>query len=131
MTPGGGIDPGETHAQTAVRELEEETGLRVEASALVGPIMERVVLHGYSDQVCVQSESFYMVRTPRFEPDFAGHTPDEQLTLKGHAWVRLDELGSQRVPVWPAGLADLVDRILIYRAPIVVGASETGWARSR
>ena len=66
VTPGGGIDPGETHAQTAVRELEEETGLRVEASALVGPIMERVVLHGYSDQVCVQSESFYMVRTPRF-----------------------------------------------------------------
>ncbi|HEX3680685.1 MAG TPA: NUDIX domain-containing protein, partial [Galbitalea sp.] len=29
VTPGGGVDPGETHEQAAVRELFEETGLAI------------------------------------------------------------------------------------------------------
>ncbi len=39
ITPGGGVDPGETHAQAAVRELFEETGLEVSSSgkSRVGP----------------------------------------------------------------------------------------------
>ena len=34
--PGGGVEPGETVAATAVRELEEETGLRARPGRLVG-----------------------------------------------------------------------------------------------
>lgn len=34
--PGGGIDPGESALETAVREAEEETGLQVELSRFVG-----------------------------------------------------------------------------------------------
>lgn len=108
VTPGGGMDPGETEEQTAIRELAEETGLVVAASDLAGPVMRRVAAHGYSDQVCEQSESFYVVRTERFEVDTAGHTPDEQLTLAGHAWIALTELDDLDDPVWPAGLAELV-----------------------
>ncbi|MFF4384440.1 NUDIX domain-containing protein [Kitasatospora sp. NPDC001547] len=33
--PGGHVDPGETSRQAAARELEEETGVRVDAAALV------------------------------------------------------------------------------------------------
>ncbi|MFT3876883.1 MAG: NUDIX domain-containing protein [Propioniciclava sp.] len=108
ITPGGGMDPGETEAQTAVRELAEETGLIAEESALIGPVMRRVVLHGYSDQVCEQTESFYVLRAERFEVDISGHTADEQQTIAGHAWLPLDELDRQSEPVWPAGLAALV-----------------------
>lgn len=107
-TPGGGMDPGETEEQTAIRELAEETGLVVEASDLVGPVLRRVAAHGYSDQVCEQSECFYVVTTPRFEVDTAGHTADEQVTLDGHAWVPLTGLDDLPEPVWPACLAGIV-----------------------
>ena len=108
VTPGGGMDPGETEEQTALRELAEETGWVAAASDLVGPVMRRVAAHGYSDQVCEQSECFYVLRTPRFAVDTAGHTPDEQLTLAGHAWLPLTGLPDLPDPVWPAEVADLV-----------------------
>ena len=108
VTPGGGMDPGETEAQTALRELAEETGLVATESELVGPVMRRVVAHGYSDQVCEQSESFFVLRTERFEVDTAGHTLAEKVTLAGHAWLPLDGLADLPDPVWPSTLADLV-----------------------
>ncbi|MBC8137759.1 MAG: NUDIX domain-containing protein [Fibrella sp.] len=39
VTPGGGVDPGESFAQTAVRELWEETGLVAGRNAIIGGIV--------------------------------------------------------------------------------------------
>lgn len=108
VTPGGGMDPGETERETAVRELAEETGLQVSTDALLGPVMRRVAVHGYSDQVCEQTESFFVMLTTHFVPDLSGHTPDEQLTLTGYAWLGLDELATHTLPVWPAVIPQLV-----------------------
>lgn len=108
VTPGGGIDEGETERDAGVREVFEETGLRVAASELVGPVMTRTVVHGYSDQVLTQHETFFVLRTEPFEVDTAGHTADEQLTLGGHRWVPLGDLDALVDPVWPSGLARLV-----------------------
>lgn len=108
VTPGGGIDAGETPAQAAVREVAEELGLQVSESQLVGPVAVRDVVHGYSDQILRQHETFFLLPlAERFEPSQDGHTPDELITLAGWAWIDLTELGQQREPVWPSWIGEL------------------------
>lgn len=108
VTPGGGIDPGETEAEAAVRELAEETGLVVGTDELIGPVSRRVAVHGYSDMVLEQAEAFYLVRVPRFDVDITGHTVDEQITLQSHRWWTLAELADTDAWIWPHYLLDLV-----------------------
>lgn len=109
VTPGGGIDPGENAVQAAVRELHEETGLVVSPGDLVGPVAERVVVHGYSDRVLEQHETFFVLRTDRYEVDTSRHTPGEQITLLGSRWWDLDELDAAGVTVWPTYLREIVE----------------------
>jgi 8-oxo-dGTP pyrophosphatase MutT (NUDIX family) len=109
ITPGGGVDPGETVEQAALREVAEETGLVLEPSDLRGPIAHRSVVHGYSDKVVEQDETYFVVRADAFDVDVAGHTIDEQTTFVGHRWWASSELRDTDALVWPTSLADLID----------------------
>ncbi|SDK20984.1 ADP-ribose pyrophosphatase YjhB, NUDIX family [Nocardioides sp. YR527] len=107
ITPGGGIDPGESERVAAVRELEEETGLRVTEADLLGPTMRRTVVHGYSDVVIDQDDVFYACWVPAFEVSTAGHTEEELLTMAEHRWWTRAELAATDEEIWPAVLLDL------------------------
>ena len=108
ITPGGGIDPGETEAAAAVRELREETGHEIGGHQLVGPLARRRVLHGYTDRVLDQDDVFYLVRTPAFEVSTAGYTEEEKVTMLGHRWWTRAELATTDETIWPANLLDLL-----------------------
>ncbi|KGN34646.1 NUDIX hydrolase [Knoellia sinensis KCTC 19936] len=125
ITPGGGVDPGETDLEAAVREIEEETGLVIDAEALVGPLAERVVVHGYSDVVTTQDELFWFVRCDPFEVSIDGHTEVEQATMTAHQWWTRADLESSAEDIWPRDLLAIWDQVAagdsVGAAPLPLG----------
>lgn len=90
ITPGGGLAPGETHVQAALRELWEETGLsgvKLEPCA-----WERRHTFRFKDRWIEQHELFFVARTAETVLDSANWTVDEQTWLREHRWWTAHEI---------------------------------------
>lgn len=113
FTIGGGIDRGE-HARTAaVREAHEETGLRVEPEALVGPIFRRVPTFTFLGRECRQDELTFFARVPNGATvTTAGWTDLERAAMDGMHWWPLGELQRTDETVYPPDLGDRVAAVL-------------------
>ncbi len=110
-TLGGGLDDGESFSQAAARELHEETGLVVEASALGEVVHRRLTEFSFGGVRYRQSEEYFLLRTEPFDGAPTGHSELEMMAVLGTRWWDRDALRTTDERVYPAELADLLDRL--------------------
>jgi 8-oxo-dGTP diphosphatase len=114
-TPGGALDPGESYARAACRELLEETGLMVDDP---GPeVSQRIATFQMPDGEMVRAdERFFLVRVDALEISTERWTDLERGVMAAHRWWSAAELLSTAEQVWPDDLTDILVRIGVWKA---------------
>jgi 8-oxo-dGTP pyrophosphatase MutT (NUDIX family) len=112
--PGGGIDEGETYLEAALRELHEETGIRVSPSQVGAPTWRRVGCFRHRGVRHVQHEVVVEVRLDVLGPnvDESGRLDYEKEDYFDARWWPVADVVDSDERFYPGSLPTLLSRFL-------------------
>jgi len=109
-TPGGALEPGESFADAARRELFEETGIL--RDAIGQEVAQReFVLQLHDGEYVMAEERFFLVRVADQSLSQDHRTPIEIEVMTDHRWWSVEELTSTREAVFPETLVTILASI--------------------
>jgi 8-oxo-dGTP pyrophosphatase MutT (NUDIX family) len=112
--PGGGIEPGETFREAAVRELAEEAGIQVTPDQIGPATWRRRASFRYRGERRFNNEVVVLVRLPVVGPtvDGAGRVGFEDEDYVDFRWWPVTEVISSADRFYPGRLPDLLGPFL-------------------
>jgi 8-oxo-dGTP pyrophosphatase MutT (NUDIX family) len=108
FTPGGGREPGESEEECAVREVLEETGLRLDPGDLGPVVHDEVIEYTFEGVLVRQHQIFFLHTVEAFGVDTGGWDAAEVRSQRTVRWWTPDELARTSEAVYPVNLLDLI-----------------------
>jgi 8-oxo-dGTP diphosphatase len=107
-TPGGGLEPGESFEEAAIRELKEETGICIEN---VGPVVahRQIVFQLTDGEHVLEEERYFRVALPSDLISLDGWSESELECMTEYRWWFRSELEQTVERISPDNLLALLE----------------------
>ena len=114
-TPGGGVEGDEAYEEAGVRELWEETGIRVPHLGAWVWTYERTIR--FPDETVLFHIRYFVVEVPWSNVDLTNLFEDERAIYRDHRWWTIEEIEQSDESFLPPGLSDLLQAIIAGQLP--------------